>query len=356
VLVKISTLLRWPIERQIPSALQSDGWRFVLNDRIERCDAWVVYQGLYRPDETECPPNRVFLFTYEPPGLHDYAPGFLDQFAQVVTCHKALEHPGRVLRHQAQPWLAGLAREVQANVHAADVVHYDWNDLAELPPPEKCARASAICTSRKDVPGHLARLQFIEALHARTDCSVDLYGYGHRPIADKLDALLPYDFHVVLENSSIDDYWTEKLADAYLAYCLPLVWGCSNLTRYFPRESFVALDTTDPQRATAQVAAAISAGIAPRQRAAVAEARRLILEDYNLFAEIRRLCVATPAEPARRIQLDDEFLCRGGDWLRAVARLVKDRLNSERYAYYMTGGWRRTRRRVAAPGGRVTVR
>jgi hypothetical protein len=308
----------------------------------------VVYQGLYRPDETECPPNRVFLFTYEPPGLHAYEARFLDQFAQVVTCHRALRHPGLVLRHQAQPWLAGIARDVRANVHASDVVHYDYGDLAQLPPPDKCGRASAICSSRKDVPGHLARLELIKALKARDDCSVDLFGYGHHPIADKLEALLPYDFHVVLENSCIDDYWTEKLSDAYLAYCLPLVWGCSNLADYFPPASFIALDTTDPRRAAAEVAAAVAAGITPRQRVAVREARRLVLTEYNLFAEIRRMCAATPAETAHRIKLDDENLCRGGDWLRPVARSVKDRFAPQRYAYYMNGGWRRTRRRTAA--------
>ena len=44
-------------------------------------------------------------------------------------------------------------------------------------------------------------------------------------------------------------YWTEKLADAYLGYALPVVSGPNNLAEWFPEESFVPIDIDDPARA-----------------------------------------------------------------------------------------------------------
>lgn len=338
--------MKWPIERQIPRSYEAEGWRFVINDRVERCDAWVIYQGLYRPDETRCPPERLFFFTYEPPALHSYHPQFLSQFAKVVTCHKGMHHTGLLLRHQAQPWLAGLVRDVSVNLHASDAVRYDVEDLRSLQSTPKSRQVSVICSRRTDVPGHVARLELLDLLLARSDVDLDCFGYGHRAVSDKLEALLPYAFHLVLENCAINDYWTEKLADAYLARCFPLVWGCSNLGRYFPEESFVSLDANAPHRAMAQIAEAIAQGITPQRRAAIEEARRRVLDEYNLFSEIRQLCAATQASHRSRVYVRDENLFRGGSWLRPVVRRLKDWRSSETHDYYMRGGWKQARRRM----------
>jgi hypothetical protein len=342
--IKISTTLRWPIERQISQSFAKDGVEFIINDQVDTCDAWVVYQGVYRPDSTICPPNRVIFFSYEPPAFHAYLPAFLNQFSQVVTCHKEVQHPGLVLRHQAQPWLAGLVRDAENNLHDSDIIRYNHEDFSNMRPPVKDRVASAITSRRVDVQGHRDRLAFIDTLAAELGAKLDLFGYGQLPVEDKFDALAPYSFHIVLENTCIDDYWTEKLADAYLASCIPLVWGCTNLEKYFPENSFVALDHSDADRAVRQAIAAITRGPTDMQLSAVAEARRKILEDYNLFSEIKRIASDPGAEPPQRVLLSDENLLRSGGALRSATRFVKDWIKPDDHDYYMTGGWRRKRK------------
>jgi hypothetical protein len=326
--IKLSTTLRWPIERQIPAGWDEAGVEFVINRPCDRCDAWVVYQGLHRPETTIVPPDRLFFFGYEPPGLHDYAPAFLDQFAAVVTCQEVL-HRRIIRRHQAQPWLAGVIRSGSDNLHQGFGYRFGHSELAAMKPPQKVRPLSAVCSNKRMIPGHAERLSVIEALQGRLGDRLDLFGYGFRPLEDKWEAIAPYRYHLVLENSSVPNYWTEKLADAFLGWSVPIVWGCPNLFEYFPPESFLSLDTTDPIRAAAQAAEAISVEPSERRLLAVAEARRRVLDEYNLFAEIRRLAESTPAATAKRITLRDERLFLPGGWWRPIVRPLTDWLRRD---------------------------
>ena len=311
--------------RQIPKAWKAEGVEVVVNQPVKECDVWVVYQGLYRPESCVVPPNRVFFFGYEPPGLHDYNDHFLRQFSKVVSCHDKMDHPGLVLRQQAQPWLAGVTRHHCDNVHTGFGVRYSIEDFASMSPPRKDRTLSVVCSRKVMVPGHQDRLDFLGSLKRDLGDDLDIYGYGFRPVEDKWDGLAPYTYHLVLENSCATHYWTEKLADAYLAWCVPIVRGCPNLADYFPNESFIQLDPGDPERAARIVKETVNRPPTDGQRSAVMEARRRILEDYNLFAEIRRMAETTPSGPPQNIRLKDERLFLPGGWWRPFVRLMTDR-------------------------------
>jgi hypothetical protein len=322
--IRVSTILNVPVERQIPPAWREQGIEISVNQPLERCDAWVIYQGLRRPETAIVPKERVFFFCYEPPGLHAYEPGFLRQFSRVVTCQRTIDHPGTIYRHQAQPWEVGNRRKSIVNAPGNLEVRMRYQDFAEMGPPKKTHRFSAICSRKAVVPGHVARLKFVEALEKELAGKIDLFGYGFQPVADKWDALAPYEYHLVCENSCLPDYWTEKVADAFLAGCLPLVWGCPNLQDYFPEDSFIPLDPTDLSKSLEIVRKAIVDPPTSRQLEAVAEARRRVLEEYNLFSEIRRMVETTPAGAPEKIRIRDERLCApGAGWL-PLARALTD--------------------------------
>ena len=52
-----------------------------------------------------------------------------------------------------------------------------------------------------------------------------------------------------MENAVIPDYWTEKIADCFLAWTLPIYYGCPNLEDYFPEKSFIRIDIEKPEEA-----------------------------------------------------------------------------------------------------------
>ena len=159
--IRLSTPLRWPVARQIPMDWVGRGIEVVINEPADECDAWVVYQGLRRPESCNVPPDRIFFFGYEPPGLHEYQERFLQQFAKVVSCHPTINHPGLVLRHQAQPWLAGVVRTREANEHAGFGSNFDHAALGGMAPPVKTRRLSAVCSRKVIIPGHQERPSFL---------------------------------------------------------------------------------------------------------------------------------------------------------------------------------------------------
>lgn len=73
ITVKLTTSSpEWPLFRQTPAS--SGIWgncRFYLNEKVEECDFWVVYEGLS-----------------EPPHIKPYNQRFLKQFGMVVTFRK----------------------------------------------------------------------------------------------------------------------------------------------------------------------------------------------------------------------------------------------------------------------------
>lgn len=325
--IKISTLLQWPFARQVNQDNRDahENIEFIINRSIDRCHAWIVYQGLFRPETTICPPENVILFTYEPPGLHTYQPGFLQQFAKVVTCQRSIQHPCVIYRHQSQPWLAGLRRHSQENLHNSQEIRFTFDDFVEMPPPPKPKLISVLCSNKVMTEGHHQRLAFIEQLRQNLGDGIDIYGYGFQALPDKWDALESYRYHIVLENSIVDDYWTEKLADAYLGYCFPIVSGCPNLNQYFPQEAYLPIDISQPQLAIAQIRQLLQNDPYKEKLAVIQDARQCILYEYNLFAEILKLINLSPTLSSQKIHLKDEHLFLPGGWLKPWLRPLKDR-------------------------------
>ena len=70
--------------------------------------------------------------------------------------------------------------------------------------------------------------------------------------------------------------------------------GCSNAGEYFPEESFIEIDIRDSQAALATIKAAIANNEYEKRLPAIIEARRRVIEDYNLGNMLARHIVASP--------------------------------------------------------------
>lgn len=83
VRVKVSTSFPgWPLARQTPGASSVWGdYRFMIDQPIEECDWWVVYEGPLKVEHAHCPPENTVFISSEPPSLARYPRPFLEQFA-----------------------------------------------------------------------------------------------------------------------------------------------------------------------------------------------------------------------------------------------------------------------------------
>lgn len=270
--------------RRFPGRTPSFGRCDFIFDRAARDYDWlVVYDGLGKglpPEPLACSPRHTLLLTGEPSSITVYGRAFLRQFAHVLTSQEewALRHPGAIRRQAGLLWYYGGT----GNRGAHDT-------LAAARPPEKTKLLSTVCSTKAMKHTlHSLRLEFTRRLKGELP-ELDVFGYGMGKLDDKADALDAYKYHLAIENHSCDHHWTEKLADAYLGFCLPLYFGCTNLDAYFPRESYIWIDIRDPLRARAEIERILRSDEYERRLPAILEARRRVLHDYATFPQLARL-------------------------------------------------------------------
>ncbi len=277
----------WPVIRQTPG---SNGiWgdcKFFVNDEVPECDYWIVYEGLKTEESTRCPPQNIILITGEPPTVKRYSPGFLAQFSTVITCQTNINHPHVIRSQQSQPWHAGVIRMPKGE----NIAKLDYDYFQNLKEVHKTKLLSVICSSKSKTPGHRLRLQFVDRLKSHFGSSIDIFGRGFNPIPDKWDAIYPYKYHIALENCSIADYWTEKISDAFLAHAYPIYYGCTNLSNYFPEGSFTSISIDNPDQAISVIEELIKNKTYERSIEDIIDAKRLVLDRYNLFPMLAHIC------------------------------------------------------------------
>ena len=264
------------------------------------CDFWIVL-GNAKPCETALVASANTLFIAgEPPAKKCYPKAFYRQFAHVIDTHAGSRHPGLVIDALGLFWMVGLSWEKYGYV-------FGYDHLKQLTAPEKINRVSVVCSNTASTAGQRRRLEFLHALKVRLGDKLVHFGKGFTPVDNKMEAVAPYRFHLVLENSQSSHYWTEKLTDAYLGWAFPLYVGCDNLGDYFSAESFHALDMDDVNGAVALIERMLATPRSPAEIEAVRVAREQVLDVYNPFVRFARWVERFHCEePVERVTIRSE--------------------------------------------------
>lgn len=275
--------------RQFPGQVSKWGrCQFVFDPEVRDYDWLVAYDDLPTGSSEKliCPRGNTLLITMEPSSVKLYGASFLRQFGVVLTSQEpwAIRQPHAIYSQAGLRWYYGIGK---------DTVR-DYDALVAMPPPEKSAAISTVCSSKQQGHTlHRKRYQFIQWLREQLP-EMEVFGHGVRFIDDKADAVDTYRCHIAIENHIATHHWTEKLADCYLGWSLPIYHGCPNAAEYFPEDSFVPIDIKNPDAALIAIRAAMAPGEYERRLPAIHEARRRVLEEYNLFAVLSRMIEARP--------------------------------------------------------------
>ena len=272
-----------------------DGVSFVRDDTV-RPD-WIGIFNLPRPTPLEVhhSPNRLFFAIGEPPTpfhrrLH------LGQGRNTFVLTPDQRFGRRFF------WPAPRRHVLGPVMLRTWSVKRGIDELRRLRVPDKPLRLSWVTSNLSVISGHRYRLAYLERLRAAVD--FDLYGRGFFPIDDKWDALAPYRYSIAFENTSAPYYFTEKLMDCFVAETMPIYYGSKAITQFFPAESLVVLDPEDPD-VFANIREVIQSDLYVRRKDAILEAKRLVLEKYNVFALVANFLrgVTTPPLPVRTLRI-----------------------------------------------------
>ena len=64
-------------------------------------------------------------------------------------------------------------------------------------------------------------------------------------MGDKKEPLFDSQFHICIENSKQNNYFTEKLIDCFVTKTIPIYWGCPNLHKFFDLSGIIIANSLD---------------------------------------------------------------------------------------------------------------
>jgi hypothetical protein len=236
-------------------------------DCLSESDALLILNNPSEKIDTICFPENIIAFMMEP-GVYSENPWMFEGLQQYSFVYSPLKNSSNtMLSHGFLGW------------HVLP----DWAELSVLPVPEKGQTISCIASRLQQFKGHRLRLDFINSLKKEIS-SIDFFGKGSNYIPDKMDGLLPYRYSIAIENTAAPYYFTEKITDCFLAYTVPLYYGCKNIGKYFPEKSFILIDIEEPGKAIEKIRQVMENDDWQQRVTALQEARDLVLNKYQPLA------------------------------------------------------------------------
>ena len=245
-------------------------------------DDWlVVFDDIAHPIATHLPLSRRILFVTEPPGQKRYRARAANQFGILVSPYRIEGFQGKWIASQpAINWFYGVTFANGTPASRFGLKHLKAMQV----PKNKAPRISVVCSTKRRLPGQRARLELVTRLIEAFPRQIDVFGRGFKEIGDKAEVIDPYRYHLVLENNDCPHFWTEKLADAYLGYCLPIFCGCANVGEYFPAHSLVRLpNVSDHDSAVEIIGDLLRQDPWAERLATIRLARNSLIEQHNIF-------------------------------------------------------------------------
>jgi hypothetical protein len=261
----------WPLIRQTPAGSGKwNNYQFFINDSaINECDYWVVFNSILSNTEAcNCNPGNTIFLACEPASISKYYPRFLNQFSHVITCQREITSPHVTYFHQGQPWF----------------VNKNYDELAMTNEIIKTKQISIITSNKQYTDVHKKRYAFSMSLKEYFGDAIDLFGRGVKDFQDKWDVLAPYRYSIPIENSSFDDYFSEKLYDCYLTHTFPFYYGCPNIKNYFSERSYITIDITNLDASKRVIEGILNdSSHYEKHLPFLIESKKTYLNTYNLF-------------------------------------------------------------------------
>lgn len=237
-------------------------------DPVKSCDLLVVINRCHKAIRVNCPPKNVWLIAWEPPTVfHKWFINGYKYFDKVFSQWKISQNK-YIESHGALPWMIDKTYD--------ELIALDSEEV------QKEKFCSYITSNRTQLKGHQFRVDLRDYL-LKKNVKVDLFGRGFNFVDDKYDALYPYKYSIIIENYITENYWTEKISDAFLSWTMPIYIGPPNIFDYFPRESMIYLPKYDLNAVHREVEKLRGSNMWEERLKYIEEARNLVLNENQLF-------------------------------------------------------------------------
>lgn len=248
-------------------------YKFEINNDCNECDYWIIYDSLEKPEKVNVPKENVILVTTEEVSGKPYLQSYQNQFTKIITSREDINGKSVIKSYYCNLWR----------------ILKTYDQLKYGDKPQKTKELSIVSSNLVRKPGHIERFAFVNKLIGHFKDKIDVYGRGFNQIEDKFDALGSYKYSVAIENSSIKDYWTEKLSDCYLSETVPIYYGCPNIEDFFDSKSLVVIDLQDYKKTILKIEQLIEEDFYSKAYPFVEESKMKILDQLQFFPWIAHI-------------------------------------------------------------------
>jgi|TARA_Y100000389_G_scaffold12534_1_gene11307 hypothetical protein len=275
-------------ERQFPkndsNKLFWQDIEFTLDHNCQEYDWLCMIDRGYMIDKVNCnPANTIFIAT-EPSSITYYGQNFAKQFGYLLSNQspKNLPHKNAIRQAPGSHWFYAK----------------NYCDIINHLPYKKTKIISAIATHKvehhtchylrfKIIQKLSLKIKLLDVLYSRKDLAETFQESfpNAKFVNDKIAMLDDYKYHIAIGNELGKDILTERVTDAFLAFCVPIVWGCTNMSDYFPKQSYIEIDINKPDEAIKIITDIINNKDDYNNRLKyVIQAREMVLNKYNLIS------------------------------------------------------------------------
>jgi hypothetical protein len=186
-------------------------------------------------------------------------------------------------------------------------INKNYDFLNELNYNEHEKLLSGIVSSKGGDYGYELRKNFFINFTKKYPNLIDVYGFGWKNelgnsykgelscyhkndnnSMTKYEGLKNYKYSICIENCRKKNYFTEKFTDALLCWTIPIYYGCSNISNFFPKGCYYEIDITK-DNCYEEVINIINTPITEENMNSIKVARNLILNKYNIWNVINEL-------------------------------------------------------------------
>ena len=107
----------------------------------------------------------------------------------------------------------------------------------------KTFTASFLTSDKTFCPGHKLRVDIYNSLKPSYG-DLQIVKHMSPPMWDNKQTIVePYQFHIAVENAMHNNWFADKIVDAFIGKSIPLYWGCPNLDKFFNMDGVIRFYT-----------------------------------------------------------------------------------------------------------------
>lgn len=266
----------WGYDNQTPGNSSKWGnFEYRINRKgISESDYVVVHDDIDQSLTQKVKVGGLVLVIGEEKAIKNYNQEFLNQFDLIISSRDDIHHPHVIRSHYLHPWW----------------VKKTYDELISMKSVKKSFRLSSIISNLTSSPSHKERYTFINKLKGHYKNELEWFSRGENTfLEDKWDGLAPYEYSIAVENSSYDNYFTEKITDCFLAFTMPFYSGCHNLKDFFDDRSFVTVYPSDFIKSIDVIDQSIQSDLSTKNQKFIHDSRKLVLEKYHFIAALSEI-------------------------------------------------------------------